>query len=157
MHRWFVLPWMVALPLLLGGCTSPFHRIAGTPCTVAAPADISADWEPADGECRDSWAVRAPSHGVNYVEIDEQGVLHDRAAAEDALAFAAAPPSDGARMAYVVVFIHGWHHDAAPGDANVQAFHRALASVKRWRPQADVRGIYIGWRGSSLPLPLCAT
>ena len=65
MDRWFVLPWMVALPLLLGGCTSPFHRISGTPCTVAAPADISADWEPADGPCRDSWAVRAPSHGVN--------------------------------------------------------------------------------------------
>lgn len=154
MHRWLVLPWMIALPLLLGGCASPFHRTAGTPCDVAAPADISADWEPADGDCRGSWAVRAPSHGVNYVEIDEQGVLHDRAAAEDALAFAGAPPSDTARMAYVVVFIHGWHHDAAPGDGNVQAFHRALASVKRWRPHADVRGIYIGWRGSSLPVPL---
>jgi len=154
MHRGFVLPWIVGLPLLLGGCTSPFHRIAGAPCTVAAPVDASADWEPANGPCRDSWAVRATSHGVNYVEIDEQGILHDRAAAEDALAFAAAPPSDGARIAYVVVFIHGWHHDAAAGDTNVQAFHRALASVKRWRPQADVRGIYIGWRGSSLPLPL---
>ena len=154
MHRGFVLPWIVGLPLLLGGCTSPFHRIAGAPCTVAAPVGASADWEPANGPCRDSWAVRATSHGVNYVEIDEQGILHDRAAAEDALAFAAAPPSDGARIAYVVVFIHGWHHDAAAGDTNVQAFHRALASVKRWRPQADVRGIYIGWRGSSLPLPL---
>lgn len=81
-------------------------------------------------------------------------MLHDRAAAEDALAFAAAPPSHGATMAYVVVFIHGWHHDAAPGDSNVQAFHRALAAVRHWRPKADVRGIYIGWRGSSLPLPL---
>jgi hypothetical protein len=57
-------------------------------------------------------------------------------------------------LAYVVVFIHGWHHNAAPDDANVQAFHHALARVKHWRPQDDVRGIYIGWRGSSLPLPL---
>jgi hypothetical protein len=154
MHRWSALLWTVALPLLLGGCTSPFHRFVSKPCEVAAPRSVSADWEPADGACRESWAVRAPSHGVNYVEIDEQGVLHDRAAAEDAIDFASAPPSHGARMAYVVVFIHGWHHDAAPGDTNVQAFHRALAAVSRWRPQADVRGIYIGWRGSSLPVPL---
>jgi hypothetical protein len=157
MDRSFALPlWAgsALLLLLLGGCTSPFHRVAGTPCALTAPADTSADWEPADGPCRSSWAVRAPSHGINYVEIDEQGVLHDRAAAEDALAFAAAPPSDGARMAYVVVFVHGWHHDAAAGDTNVQAFHRALASVRRWRPQADVRGIYIGWRGASMPVPL---
>jgi hypothetical protein len=157
MHCSFALPSWAILPLLLfalSGCTSPFHRVAATPCTVITPTDPTADWEPADGPCRSSWAVRAPSHGINYVEIDEQGILHDRAAAEDALAFATAPPSDGARMAYVVVFVHGWHHDAAPGDANVQAFHRALASVRRWRPQADVRGIYIGWRGASLPVPL---
>jgi hypothetical protein len=158
MRRSFALPSGGIVPLLLlfmlAGCTSPFHRVAGTPCTVTSPADPAADWEPADGPCRGSWAVRTPSHGINYVEIDEQGILHDRAAAEDALAFAAAPPSDGARMAYVVVFVHGWHHNAAAGDDNVQAFHRALASVRRWRPQADVRGIYIGWRGASLPVPL---
>lgn len=145
---------LLASMLVLTGCASPFHRTSGTACSVAAPASLEADWEPPDGPCRESWAVRAPSHGVNYVEIDEQGMLHDRAAAEDALAFAAAPPSEGATMAYVVVFIHGWHHDAAPGDENVQSFHRALSAVSRWRPQADVRGIYIGWRGSSLPVPL---
>lgn len=154
MYRCIALLWLIALSVLISGCGSPRYRIAAAPCAVLPPPNIAADWEPVEGPCRDSWAVRAPSHGINYVEIDEQGILHDRAAAEDALAFAAAAPSAGTRIAYVVVFIHGWHHNAAPGDSNVQAFHRALASVRRWRPDADVRGIYVGWRGSSFPVPL---
>lgn len=153
MHRSFTLFWVVAL-VLLGGCTSLAHRSASEPCSLAAPSDASAAWESTEGRCSKSFAIRAPSHGVNYVEIDEQGMLHDRAAAEAALAFAGSPTSDPARMAYVVVFIHGWHHDASADDPNVQAFHSALAAVKRWRPHAEVRGIYVGWRGSSLPVPL---
>lgn len=142
------------LILLLAGCGSPHHRKVGDECAVSRPADPAGDWEPENGTCRDRWAVRTPSHGVNYVEIDEQGILHDRAAAEAAIRYAAAPPTAGNRMAYVVVFIHGWHHSAEAGDSNVQAFHRALAAVKHWRRDADVRGIYIGWRGSSLDIPL---
>jgi uncharacterized protein YceK len=54
MQSWFAVTWMVALPFLLGGCASTFHRIAGAPCRATAPADIAADWEPANGTCRES-------------------------------------------------------------------------------------------------------
>ena len=92
------------------------------------------------------------SHSVNYVEVDEQGILADRRAAEQALRVAAALPAPGRRASYVVVFIHGWHHDAHPDDSNVQGFHDALASLADWHPSVDVRGIYIGWKGESIPV-----
>jgi hypothetical protein len=53
----------------------------------------------------------------------------------------------------MVVFIHGWHHNAAPDDDNVQAFHDALASLSTWHPDKEVRGIYIGWRGKAWGVP----
>ncbi|WP_372870739.1 alpha/beta fold hydrolase [Shewanella sp.] len=45
----------------------------------------------------------------------------------------------------LLIFIHGWHHNAAPNDDNFIAFkrfHQQLALS-----QAGVVGLYIGWRG----------
>jgi hypothetical protein len=147
------------LPLLLmAGCASHPTRIRGeAPCDLPDPVmDSSGNriWESTEGKCGNQWAVRRPTHGVNYVEIDEQGILHDRQAAEDALKYAAQQPSAQNKSVYVVVYIHGWQHNASPDDGNVQHFHGSLAAIKKWRPTADVRGIYIGWRGSSLPVPI---
>jgi pimeloyl-ACP methyl ester carboxylesterase len=146
---------------LVAGCATGPHRFSNggdTGCTPSSPTgteDEGLIWEGHDKGCGKSWAVRhtgAGSHGVNYVEIDEQGVLRNRDAAEDALRYAQEPGAGG-KPVYVVVFIHGWHHDADADDDNVQAFHRALASVSRWHPDRDVRGIYIGWRGKAWSWP----
>lgn len=147
----------IVLASALAGCTAIPHRTAdGELCAIGPPERVRGDWvwETAEGPCRNHWSVKAESHDVHYVEIDEQGMPHSRKAMEAALAHAESPPSRDDSYAYVVVFIHGWHHNAAADDGNVQAFHSALAAIKRWRPDADVRGVYVGWRGSSLPLPL---
>jgi hypothetical protein len=52
----------------------------------------------------------------------------------------------------VLVFVHGWHHNASAGDENVRDFHEALAAISRWNNGETVRGIYIGWRGDSLAI-----
>jgi hypothetical protein len=59
---------------------------------------------------------------------------------------------------YVLVWIHGWRHDASIGDANVSEFREYAAHVARFiedraaiNPQAPkprVTAIYIGWRGA---------
>ena len=65
--------------------------------------------------------------------------------------------------AMVVVFVHGWHHSAAPGDAYVCRLSDVLASVEQMergaaalakRPARDVMGIYVGWTGSLYPSEL---
>src|SRR5574341_53425 len=64
----------------------------------------------------------------------------------------------------LAVFVHGWHHNAGARDANVTAFRwllRDLAIAERGRRRADptvgvgprVVGVYVGWRGESIPVP----
>jgi hypothetical protein len=155
------LGWLcILLAAWLAGCAYTPHRKSAQLCTVDAPQPESRggfDWEAAaDGarRCADSYRVvveKPVPFSMNFVEINEQGMLADRAQAEAALAHAARPEPDGS---YVVVFVHGWHHNARSGDSNVNGFYDAMALVSRWNPQRQIKGIYIGWRGDSVPVPL---
>ncbi len=66
----------------------------------------------------------------------------------------------------VVLFIHGWHHNADESDSNLRDFKKALGglhdrlstqgrkSLRAKTTNSDdfkVVGIYVGWRGRSLP------
>jgi hypothetical protein len=62
----------------------------------------------------------------------------------------------------LVVFVHGWHHSAAADDRDVHAFRRVLRQIAqmeenlakaKYTPMRVV-GIYIGWRGEAIPIPL---
>jgi pimeloyl-ACP methyl ester carboxylesterase len=155
-----ILLVLLLLALGLAGCATGPHRLAensAAPCDIGEPVVDSAQdppqrWERRRTGCSHAWAVRYAGiqgrHSVNYIEIDEQGVLRSRAAAEETLRYANTPGAGG-KPVYLVVFIHGWHHDAAADDDNVQGFHNALASVSRWNPDREVRGVVIGWRGKA--------
>lgn len=75
----------------------------------------------------------------------------------------------------VVVFIHGWHHNAEIDDDNAVAFADLMRSLRvkmddnkngvpgiyrrsrlNLTGNGDIKiyGVYIGWRGKSLPMPL---
>ncbi|PYB75464.1 hypothetical protein DMY87_08505 [Rhizobium wuzhouense] len=55
---------------------------------------------------------------------------------------------------YVVVFIHGWHHNANIGDRDVQRMHVFLSYARSFLNQrasyrgAELIGVYIGWNAS---------
>jgi hypothetical protein len=66
----------------------------------------------------------------------------------------------------VVVFVPGWHHNAATEDCHLQGFMRAMAALKQIQDEkrrSDLRyeltgkstvrliAIYVGWRGRALP------
>jgi pimeloyl-ACP methyl ester carboxylesterase len=156
-----VIPIFLALALasLLGGCAFTPYRTSGEPCTIDRPQSNDKgnfDWEAtADGQrpCANRWQVQVTKpvpFSMNFVEIDEQGMLASRAQAEAAIANASIDEGDGS---YVVVFVHGWHHNASSTDGNVQGFYDALALSSRWNKSRKIKGIYVGWRGDSLPLP----
>jgi hypothetical protein len=61
------------------------------------------------------------------------------------------------------VYAHGWKHNASFDDENVKEFRKSLrrihkleylAAGKQKRPPRKVAGIYVGWRGQSVPVPL---
>jgi pimeloyl-ACP methyl ester carboxylesterase len=89
---------------------------------------------------------------VAYVEIDEQGYFQDRGQVDRALAVV----REGDKPKYVVVFVHGWFHNAGLEDENVRRFKCALANLQNidGNTGEDVVGVYVGWRGASWTLPM---
>ncbi len=103
----------------------------------------------------------AKSTGVDYrlgfVEFDDQGQYHDRAQLNtliDSLAEESAREN-----LLMVVFVHGWKHNARAGDDNIENFREILTqlsdleegfSTLQKRKPRKVTGIYVGWRGLSL-------
>ena len=49
---------------------------------------------------------------------------------------------------HVIIFVHGWRHNASPGDRNLQEF-RAFMSHLELNSEDDFVGLYVGWRGDS--------
>lgn len=56
----------------------------------------------------------------------------------------------------LVVFVHGWKHNASTGDDNVQSFKSALFRIAESKVIGGRKliGVYVGWRGLSLKVPV---
>jgi len=113
--------------------------------------------------------IQAEKYVLNFVEADDEGWFW--APTQAAAALRSVAESAQSRDTIVLVFIHGWHHSAACCDDNVEGFKAVLErlydevrinpmfaaarkQVHRITGATDdyrVIGIYIGWRGSSLP------
>ncbi|MGY6276424.1 esterase [Methylomonas sp. MgM2] len=97
-------------------------------------------------------------YSLGFVEIDDQGQMRDRKQMDallDSLYRRA-----GKESLLLTVFVHGWHHNAKPGDKNIESFKNNLAmlSAIEHRPGGNekprkVAGIYVGWRGESIDVP----
>jgi len=87
------------------------------------------------------------------VEFDDQGFLMDGSRSQ--LNKATRLLKDDERERLVLIFVHGWKHNASPEDEHLRAFSRTLMRLQRkeavFRPDAPrpVVGIYLAWRGKS--------
>ena len=138
--------FLALLTLVVAGCAPQGAYRLGRDATEHVSADASLCPE-----------LQTPSRHripVGYVEIDEQGYFHDddRGQVERVLALV----NQEGKPKYVVVFVHGWFHNASLPDENVRRFKCALNNLQGIESNAgeDVIGIYIGWRGESLHVPL---
>lgn len=98
---------------------------------------------------------------LGFIEFDDQGQLWDRKQMSEVVGKLAA--ETGTKEVLLVVFVHGWKHSAKPGDGNITTFRRVLAQLSdaeaqlaklRREPPREVAGVYLGWRGGSLTVPL---
>jgi hypothetical protein len=107
-----------------------------------------------------------PSYELLTVQIDDFGSFWDASKAQAALVAVENQSLSMTSSTYVVVFIHGWHNNAAPGNLNLQQFNgwlgqlsaefskperRAARQELTGSAQFKLIGIYVGWRGRALP------
>ena len=112
--------------------------------------------------------VQEPTYTLNFVEADDEGWFWDPSQAFSALK--SVETSAASSDTIVLVYVPGWHHNAAEGDDNVEGFKLVLNTLEselRNKMFSSAReevhkvtkaanafrviGIYIGWRGGSLP------
>ena len=124
--------------VLIAGCTTPNVQYQKDPGTVSV---AGSDYR----EGQSKYRLRA-------VEFDEQGVRWSNEQRSSALAAI----RDSKRNPLVIVFVHGWHHNASPKDTDLKSFDRLLAKLAENKAAvgADIVGVYVGWRGLSTPREL---
>jgi len=112
--------------------------------------------------------VNTDKYELKVVQVDDFGSFWDSTGANQTLKYI--EDESMKTNVSVVVFIHGWHHNAAEDDDNLRDFKNLvlaplaenLHTKERTHfrtqfthdPDVKLIGIYIGWRGKSLPLPL---
>jgi hypothetical protein len=88
-------------------------------------------------------------YSLSFIESDDEGWFWDRRQVDDAMAVIKAKAAE--RDTIVVMFVHGWHHSAECCDGNVEGFRHTLSNLQKLSPNFNIVGLYIGWRGRSLP------
>jgi hypothetical protein len=99
--------------------------------------------------------MKANSFHLAIVEFDDQGRCYNREQL-DKVSDAIEAMRESAKDAIVLVFVHGWKHDARSDDDNLSSFRRVLDRTAQHESQCaqpgdarEVFGIFIGWRGLS--------
>lgn len=100
--------------------------------------------------CSSNYYELHPSYEIGFVEYSERGNDFDPARTKQMVDRLKQYSASG-KLA-MVVFIHGWKHNADQNDENVVSFTKALANLSASGVLNDRKlvGIYVGWRGLSL-------
>ncbi len=136
---------VVLLFLLLAGCVrdAPF-RTAG-PCQTPGCRNPSIEVNAVEGK-------PGAQYVLGVVEFDDQGIVLDRRQME--ALFERLVAESRRQDLCMVVYVHGWKHNASPDDPDVQSFRRLLAGLavaeQGRQPHRRVFGVYAGWRGQVL-------
>jgi len=141
---------IAVVAVLATGCVRHTqYRTSAEPCTVQGSETI----------CENAVQEQHDGYQLSFVEFDDQGWLWDRAQMTKTLDTLRSQEylESGVIM---LVFVHGWKHNAAFDDPNVLEFRKMLrrvhkleylASKKENRPARKVAGTYLAWRGQSAP------
>jgi hypothetical protein len=102
---------------------------------------------------------------MGYVEFDDQGWYHDIRQQQGLLSWLRAQRTSApGRQFLIVTYAHGWKHNASASDPDVDNFRKLLQTLavqeqaaQRLDPVRQARtvvGVYLGWRGESVRVPL---
>ena len=102
--------------------------------------------------------IARPSGVVKIVTIANSGLVDDECKLKDAyldIKWDHDHSSDDfkvredaiSRPKLIVLYIHGWHHNAEMNDPDLTSFQSKIKHLKDVYPEKNIVGIYIGWNG----------
>ncbi len=155
--QWITAVLVVAFAF--AGCTPhKLYRTDNEICVSSKP----------EAECQDRalQVLKDPARPdagylLGFIEFDDQGQVFERQQMDAVLNTLLEQAASQDLL--MVVFVHGWKHSAAPGDENIEMFRRNLERLSELEsrishetgtPEREVVGIYLGWRGGSVTLPV---
>ena len=151
-----VLIGKLCLLLIISGCASnSLYRTRFEPCTVSTANTCS------QHSLQQHNAGKQDQYLLGFVEINDQGQLRNRQQMQALIDTINETAADDGVL--INVFVHGWHHNAAPGDRNIDSFNASLTrlsqmenelSLSSRRSARKIIGVYVGWRGESITLPV---
>lgn len=166
---WFpqlIVPVAAALLLGLPACTTSRPYRTALNKTAMHCAD---SLKTKSDTCTSLTPELTEEYELYFVEFDDQGWLHpakdpDRGEAAGQLDYLMKKLQEKVRNSVgkpkisIVLYVHGWKHNAQYDDTNVQEFRHLLQATYMVERAAsptprEVVGIYVGWRGRSLNVP----
>lgn len=148
---------LLLLAFTLSACIShQQYRTQYDPCISAKP----------DTDCITSavqefqnQATPEENYSLGFIEFDDQGQLWDRQQMQKVTGQLWADSANQELL--MVVFVHGWKHNAKVGDDNIDSFRQTLRRLSVMESRISemtgnkprkVAGVYLGWRGGSVSL-----
>ncbi|WP_137174118.1 hypothetical protein [Massilia sp. HP4] len=135
---------LVLAGVLMSACVADGPYQAGADGTLHAPVDAGVD----------------TGYVLSHVEFDDQGWFQDMRQRQALFAKLQTLHREKKSM-LIVAYTHGWKHNAKEGDSNLDDFRKLLTQLttierasKRPSGPRTVVGVYIGWRGSTIPIPI---
>ncbi len=144
---------LLLLVLILAGCAqnAPYHTESGSPGNCVSTPDAET--------CRQSYYQEHEHFDLAFAEFSERGNAFSDAYLKDVKNRIAQKAAD--KGVVLVIFVHGWKHNAAETDSNLIDFKKSLAAIDRALQsqlgdgalgERNLVGLYIGWRGASIEL-----
>ena len=142
---------LACLLVSITGCArhAPYHTLPATDdnCRAESPGS----------ECTQSYYQQYEDYDLAFVEFSERGNVFSGDYQSDVLSSIRSKASEDGVV--LVVFIHGWKHNADESDENLLDFKASLQTVSRQLKdrfgdnglgKRRVIGLYVGWRGANL-------
>lgn len=123
-----------------------------TACIPNAPLRTSGETScESESRCGNSYYENHENYEIGFVEFTERGNDFNPENTKTIVEKLNNYKVIGKKTA-VIVYIHGWKHNASPEDGNVISFKKALASLAKTKliNKKRVIGIYVGWRGKTI-------
>lgn len=144
----------ILIAILVSGCSSQQQRTNKSLC-------VETDVESA--VCKNSAYIELHSNiensgqwpAIGFAEFNEAGQPYDQTVVDYVLDQIKARQLSVKKPLLLVVFIHGWFHNAEQSDSNVIAFKNFLSNLQRDEQLSTVDrrrtviGIYMGWQAKA--------